>query len=307
MVTESLVDKGMMNTSPRSISTPNSTIPITQSQQNTTIQSSTNSSGIITNCQSTSNSNLVSVHHQNKINYVLEEYCLPIEMSLSTTHNRCKFFNRNCMVLKSKILTKGDNISTLSKTVFGIVPGTLKKFNYTILDSRLIKCFNPACKGTTNKVPKEFHHVCFMHMMKIQPKTDDEMMFIQLESSTDKILTLVNKTVDMKYVLDLLNETNGTNSLMFPICGKRCYNTIIAHRNKIDPDGNSEYANLHNWESDGSLHCKSSIDVLIEWFTTEENSNAYFGGVDKEGKTNANRKEAYHHHIRDLIKKENGM
>ena len=52
---------------------------------------------------------------------------------------------------------------------------------------------------------------------------------------------------------------------------------------------------------------KSSIDILIDWLTTEENANKYFGGLDIDGKTSATRKEAYHHHIRDIIKKENGM
>ena len=50
----------------------------------------------------------------------------------------------------------------------------------------------------------------------------------------------------------------------------------------------------------------SSIEVLIEWLTTEENATNYFGGLDVDGQTNSNRKETYHHQIRDLIKEENG-
>ena len=131
------------------------------------------------------------------------------------------------------------------------------------------------------------------------------MKYIELESSTDKTLSLVNKSIDMKDVIDLLKDTNGTY-LIFPVCGKCCFNTISAHRKKIESNGDSAYSNLQNWEKDGSLNRKSSIEVLIDWFTTEENSNSYFWGVDKEGRTNANIKEAYHHHIRNLIKKENG-
>ena len=144
-----------------------------------------------------------------------------------------------------------------------------------------------------------------MHMMKTQPKQDDMMKFIELESSTDKILGLVDNRIEKNYVIETLSNI-GTN-LIFPFCGKRCFNTIMTQRNKKESIGaDSEYATLQNWEKDGGEHNKSSIDVLIDYFTTEENTNKYFGGLDKDGRTSSNRKEAYHHHIRDLIKKENG-
>ena len=47
------------------------------------------------------------------------------------------------------------------------------------------------------------------------------------------------------------------------------------------------------------------MEVLIDWFTTEENTSKYFGGVNSNGRISANRKESYHLHIRDMIKEEN--
>jgi hypothetical protein len=47
--------------------------------------------------------------------------------------------------------------------------------------------------------------------------------------------------------------------------------------------------------------------LLIDWLTTEENASRYFGGADKDGRTQSERRDAYHHLIKDLIFKENGM
>ena len=70
--------------------------------------------------------------------------------------------------------------------------------------------------------------------------------------------------------------------------------------------GESDYAIAQSWEKDGTSTKMCSIKVLVEWLTTEENCSQYFGGLDANGRTSADRKEAYHHRIRDLIKQENG-
>ncbi len=61
-----------------------------------------------------------------------------------------------------------------------------------------------------------------------------------------------------------------------------------------------------SWEKDGEGSIRSSMEILIDWFTTEENVSKYYGGTDKHGKTNAERKEGYHFSIKDLIEQENG-
>jgi hypothetical protein len=61
------------------------------------------------------------------------------------------------------------------------------------------------------------------------------------------------------------------------------------------------------WDKDGGENKKSSICILIDWLTTEGNLSDYYGGTDKNGYTNSNRKETYHNLICNMIKQENGM
>lgn len=101
---------------------------------------------------------------------------------------------------------------------------------------------------------------------------------------------------------------NNDRKLIFPICGKRYYNTVSHTRDKKESKGDNEDALAKSWEGDGSAKSgvKSSIDVLINWLTTEENASKYFGGLDIEGRMNTTITESYHYHIGDLIQKENG-
>lgn len=102
---------------------------------------------------------------------------------------------------------------------------------------------------------------------------------------------------------------NDGRKLIFHICGKRYYNTVSHTRDKKESKGDNEYTLAKSWEGDGSAKSgvKSSIDVLINWLTTEENASKYFGGLDIEGRMNITIKESYHYHIRDLIQKENDL
>jgi hypothetical protein len=62
-----------------------------------------------------------------------------------------------------------------------------------------------------------------------------------------------------------------------------------------------------NWDKDSNGGKNpSSIEVLIEWLTTEENASQYFGGVNEAGKTNAMCKEGYHKLIKELILQKTG-
>ena len=110
----------------------------------------------------------------------------------------------------------------------------------------------------------------------------------------------------MKKIEDSIKDDHA--KLIFLVCGKRCYNTLMKTKKNNSKDGVSDYTVAQSWDKDGNVNTNtmSSIDILIDWLTTEENASKYFGGVDMDGNTNATRKEAYHHHIRDLIKKENG-
>ena len=132
----------------------------------------------------------------------------------------------------------------------------------------------------------------------------DGMKVLELEGPEDKLIEQVDKIVDMKNIQEYLKS--GNTKLIFPVCGKRCYNTIEHSRSKIDTKKPSDYAVGQTWDNDGDENKKTSIDVLIEWLTTEENATNYFGGLDTDGRTSSDRKETYHHRIRVLIREENG-
>jgi hypothetical protein len=117
--------------------------------------------------------------------------------------------------------------------------------------------------------------------------------------------------------LDLFPETNkdikkiirnfrcNTSKLFFPVCSKRCYKEVVKVRNKVIASKASR-AVMANWDKDGGNGKQSSIQILIDWMTVEGNVSKYFGGVTKYGSTSADRKEAYHNRLRDIIKAKNG-
>ena len=141
-----------------------------------------------------------------------------------------------------------------------------------------------------------------MHMMASSINNMSE--HITITKAKDKLIQLVDSSVDMASIYEQISKTS--TQLILPVCGKRCYNKLFNHRNKDNKKEDSEYASSASWETDGDDSSASSIRILINWLTTEENCSSYFGGIDVNGRTSANRKEAYHHHIRDLIKNENG-
>ena len=294
------------------------TIPLSQPQTNTTPINISNSFVPLSLVPTTSNlaqshtgttyhrlppkNKFERVFHEQDVNYIMTEYCLPISESFTCDQDICNF-KRDCIVSKKKILTKGSLLTSLSPTVYRCVPSVSKTNTYSILDVRILKCFNPSCKHPTTKKAKVFHHACFMHMLNTN-ETDD-MPKIHIESSSDKIVELVDTKYDVSF-LNILSNDDFTH-LLFPFCGKRCFNTIINYRNKaVNKSGDSEYATTHSWDKDGSSKKRTSIVVLIDWFTIQENCSNYFGGVDEKGRTNANRKDTYHYMIRDLIRNENG-
>ena len=243
--------------------------------------------------------NLLKLYHDIETHYILEDYCLPISDSFQNVLDGCKY-KRDCLITKNKVITKAPKIESLSPTVFGTVPAN-KKNNYYYHDIRLIKCFNSCCKNTTTKSPKVFHHSCFMHMMKIN--SDESMKIFEFNSTSDNVLKQIDDSMNVLSMKESL--INDSTNLIFPVCGKRCYNCVTYV--KSNNTGNSEYATSQNWTDDGSDNKRSSVQVLIDWLTTEPNCSRYHGGLDNDGRTSSNRKDTYHYLIRDLIKKENGM
>ena len=298
---------------------PHLPVTITQTQEQTTVHPppsppitnynmNTNHNTDIHPTSQPSNSNydrnedgLITLHHKGSSNFVLEQYCLPASDTTWADDDKCKF-GRDCILTKTKLSNQGETNTAISPTVFTNCTQSSKKLNYDTIDLRFVRCFNKLCKTTNSNVAKCFHYICFQHMMATQPK--DGMKVLEYEGPEDTIIKQIDKTVDINSIVN--NIKKGNTKLIFPVCGKRCYNSIELTRSKKDIKSHSEYAAAQTWDNDGDETSKSSIDVLIEWLTTEENSTNYFGGVDTDGRTSSNRKETYHHRIRDYIKKENG-
>ena len=246
---------------------------------------------------------LIRLHHEESSNYVLEPYCRPISDTFTPPKNMSCKYTRQCIVLKSKVLSLGDPLPSLSETAYkNKIPFT--KVNYINMDTRFVHCVNKSCKSTNPSLSKCFHFICYKHMMTTCKK--GAMKELIFRGPSDKIIEQLHKGIDIKSIHNSIEEDN--TNLIIPVCGKRCYNSVCKKlkKSKEPINGMTSYEKIKSWDKDGDENRKSSIEVLIDWITTEENASKYFGGLDIDGKTSSTRKEAYHHHIRDLIKEENG-
>ena len=70
--------------------------------------------------------NFQRLFHENDIYYVMDDYCQPVSESFNCKPDQCKF-NRECLVSKQRVFTKGKLIKATSPTVFTSVPATSKK------------------------------------------------------------------------------------------------------------------------------------------------------------------------------------
>jgi hypothetical protein len=96
---------------------------------------------------------------------------------------------------------------------------------------------------------------------------------IELMSQNDKILDLLN--ISKKDRSSLCSLSTQKAKVIFPVCGKRCFSNIQKYRIKDTAEINSNPGVL-NWDNDRTEDKKSSIDILIDWLTTEENAAKIF-------------------------------
>ena len=173
---------------------------------------------------------LTKLYHEDTQVFIIEKYCRPVSDTFSTLELGCKF-TRDCVVSKTKTLGRGRVIEELSETVYDNQAGSTKKYKYKTVDTRLVNCFNKVCKSTNPKLPKCFHYVCYKHMMESQ--TDDNpMKELQVESENDKIVDHLIKGIKIKDIQNRILLHDDDTNLIFPICGKRCYNTVTFNRNR---------------------------------------------------------------------------
>jgi hypothetical protein len=247
---------------------------------------------------------LVLLHHEDESHYVFSKYCLSVDETLASNCNDCKFGKRNCVVHRSSLLEHGQQLTSLSKTVFSPNPKHMKKNTYSILDSRLVFCSNPNCTDKSTSQSKSFHYVCYRHFLSM--KENQKMKVIELSVSDDNLFSHLKDGNDIKSLVASI--ANDDIKLILPVCSKSCYNKVTGFRvtKKKDNVLVSSDGTLFNWDKDGGNGKPSSTEILVNWLTTEENASSYYGGVDRRGKTNANRKEQYHKLIAMLIHKTNG-
>jgi hypothetical protein len=256
-----------------------------------------------------SSTNFTLLHHSESQCYVLTRYCSSLKdnISLAQSLSDCKHPSRECIIYKTKSYESGTVLTQLSPTV--ILPNVAfrKRFGYDMMEGRIINCAQPTCKNSTKTSAKQFHFSCYMH--NIKAKTGECLSVLKIEDTDDKLLDVIKATTSER--TQLKNLLKDTIPVVVPVCGLRCFKLMNDHRMKSskkskptllanDPD------HKVSWEKDGEGSIRSSMEILIDWFTTEENVSKYYGGVDRFGKTNADRKEGYHLHIKELIQKENG-
>jgi hypothetical protein len=248
------------------------------------------------------------LHHQDETHYILTKFCLPVPNVIDPNNPPlCKYGKKSCMIKRSKVYQNGTPVFDLSPTVFIPLAGNLRIYKYNIIDTRTYKCCQPSCFNSKGKVLKLFHHACYMHGMS-QRSNDQDIKMVVMECMDDKILDYLQVNTTERKVLNHL--FNQETPILFPVCGKRCYKSVVGYRTKeiiVLEDVLEEIPEPpSNWDKDGKDGKPSSIKVLIDWLTTEENASMYFGGVNEVGKTNAMRKESYHKVIRQIIIEKNG-
>jgi hypothetical protein len=173
-----------------------------------------------------------------------------------------------------------------------------------------MKCCQPTCTNGLDGSAKLFHYSCFIHSFAIPDNRSMEI--VELLSVDDKVLNFLK--IKEPLLTKVVNAFKKGAQIVFPCCGERCSKIVLASRKEGKKRAESvtvskpnlEKLTPPNWYKDGTDKCKSSIDVLIHWLTTEETATKYFGGLDKDGKISSDRKESYHYGICDIIKKENG-
>ena len=58
-------------------------------------------------------------------------------------------------------------------------------------------------------------------------KDNEKMEHLTIEKGNDKLLELIDNTIDMKVIKETIS--NDSTQLIFPLCGKRCFNKIAHH------------------------------------------------------------------------------
>jgi hypothetical protein len=275
-------------------------VPCNKTATSTTIGTQTQTSEYIEGSKSISNSNstvnttnddFVRVFHEESAFTVLSKYCLPVSQTRLDDNYVCKFPNRYCVMKQCKIFEGigGTNVPELSETAFEPNPKHAGTLIYAIVDVQIIKCCKPTCTNGLDGSAKLFYYSFFIHSFAIPDNRSMEI--VELLSEDDKVLNFLN--IKEPILTKVINAFKKGAQIVFPCCGKRCSKMVLASRKECKKKSEQAIASTSidskltppYWDKDSTDKCKSSIDVIIHWLTTEENATKYFGGLDKDGKT----------------------
>jgi hypothetical protein len=251
----------------------------------------------------------VLLHHEEGAHYAFQQYCLPVKSSFTDSKYECKY-GRNCIVSRTHIIDKGTLEKSLSPTVLFRPESSKKsKFVYNLMDTRLLRCFKPNCTKFQSLEYTLMHYACYVH--SFTTKANRSISHIEVNCNTPILRDYLDEIIIRKNDDDeTIDYPKDGAKVILPVCGKRCHTAVIklleAKKKKKHESTNTDGTTKINWDNDGDGIKRSSIRVLVEWLTTEENATQYYGGKGKRKQTSADRKDTYHLKIQQLIKEENG-
>lgn len=231
----------------------------------------------------------------------------------------CKFGagnKRDCLVKSWQLGTRKNRNLFLSSSLLKMpdpatfpVPCDKIRHGIFVADTKLIKCFNPTC-STRNKdglaSSTTFHYCCYCKM--ISSKGIDHLFY---DFKHDEL-----REDQMEVVRRIGVEKVKATQVILPVCSKTCYNAVLRNRKSKEKETTNTKSttfalNKRNnsnlrWDADGGEGKLSSEEVIIQWLTTNENADKYFGGaVGAKRHINGISKDTYHNRLSNAILKEN--
>jgi hypothetical protein len=175
----------------------------------------------------------VRLYHEHKSYMVLEQYYLPVSTVNPTIY---KFPFRNCVVQRSKIIETGEQLSDISPIVYKPDPTVNKKLSYRKLDARYVRCFMSNCVDSDAESSKAFHFLCHVHNVNL--KGEENYKLIEYKGGNDVLLDQVSMN-DNEIKQQIREFPTMNTKLIFPLCSKRCFNSLQSHRKKKGERGTS--------------------------------------------------------------------
>ena len=82
----------------------------------------------------------------------------------------------------------------------------------------------------------------------IATSSNEAMNLLQFDDANNKIKSTINNDIDNTTIQNSL--INDARKLIFPVCGKRCFNCIMSEKNKSKGKGESECSIAQSWDND---------------------------------------------------------